>query len=108
MNNRCFKEFFRPRAHRCDSARETFSGPEELALVTSRGSSKLRIAWPPRTISGDTKLVLLVAFLVFSGGLATVISGLYSEPLNRRMRRALVPSTLGPTLPTVAEPFRAR
>jgi peptidoglycan/LPS O-acetylase OafA/YrhL len=56
----------------------------------------LRIAYPPRTVAGDTKLVLLVAFLLFSTGLATVISGLYSEPLNRRMRRILAPSVYSP------------
>jgi peptidoglycan/LPS O-acetylase OafA/YrhL len=68
----------------------------------------LRLIWPPRTITGDTKLVLLVAFLIFSASLAVAIAELYSEPLNRRLRRALAPITRSSSLPWFDEPFRTR
>jgi len=46
----------------------------------------MRTAFPPRAASGDAKLLLLVAFLVLSAGLATLISRFYAEPLNRHIR----------------------
>ena len=55
----------------------------------------LQTVFPPRAAWGDWRLLLLVAFLTISAGLAVVISRVYSEPLNRRLRmRWRVPISL--------------
>jgi len=51
----------------------------------------MRTAFPPRTVAGDTKLLLLVAFLALSAGVAALVSRFYAQPLNHRIR------LLGPT-----------
>ena len=51
----------------------------------------MRTAFPPRAVAGDVKMLLLVAFLALSAGLAALVSRFFAEPLNRRIR------LLGPT-----------
>lgn len=51
----------------------------------------MRTAIPPRAVAGDVKLLLLVAFLALSAGVAALVSRFYAEPLNHRIR------LLGPT-----------
>ncbi|WP_419729222.1 acyltransferase family protein [Lichenicola sp.] len=48
----------------------------------------LRTIWPPDDTQGDIRVLLLVAYLLLSIGLATVVGRYYSEPLNRRFRGA--------------------
>lgn len=55
----------------------------------------MRTAFPPRTASGDAKLLLLALFLVLSAGLATLVSRFYAEPLNHQIRLlGLLPSKI--------------
>ncbi|MCP3017752.1 acyltransferase family protein [Cupriavidus basilensis] len=53
----------------------------------------LRTVFPPRLVTGDEKLLLLVAFFAFSAVLSVVIAHWYAEPLNRIARRRLAPTT---------------
>lgn len=46
----------------------------------------MRTAIPPRAVAGDVKLLLLVAFLAVSAGVASLVSRFFAEPLNRRIR----------------------
>ncbi|GEN60873.1 acyltransferase family protein [Acetobacter nitrogenifigens] len=50
----------------------------------------MRSVWPPASVHGDEKLALLAFFMIAASGLAALISRWYSEPLNRRLRSALV------------------
>jgi peptidoglycan/LPS O-acetylase OafA/YrhL len=49
----------------------------------------LRTIFPPSSVAGDEKLILLVSFLLFSAALSASIARLYAEPLNRNIRRRL-------------------
>lgn len=49
----------------------------------------LRSVWPPKTVTGDTKLLLLAAFLVLSVALSAAVARCYAEPLNGWLRRRL-------------------
>ncbi len=46
----------------------------------------MRTLWPPRVVTGDFKLLLLVEFFVLSAALSAGIARLFAEPLNRRIR----------------------
>jgi peptidoglycan/LPS O-acetylase OafA/YrhL len=46
----------------------------------------LRTIWAPGDVAGDEKLVLMIAYLGLSGGVALVIGRFYSDPLNRHLR----------------------
>ena len=61
----------------------------ELYLFHLVALGLIRSAFPVEAVSGDEKLVLLVAFLASSAGLAAVIGRYYSEPLNRAIRSSL-------------------
>jgi peptidoglycan/LPS O-acetylase OafA/YrhL len=47
----------------------------------------LRTMFPPASVAGDEKLVLLAGFLLLSAALSVLIARFYSEPLNRNIRR---------------------
>jgi peptidoglycan/LPS O-acetylase OafA/YrhL len=51
----------------------------------------LRTVFPPPGVTGDAKLALLAGYLLLSAWLAVSIARLYAEPLNRIVRRWLVP-----------------
>ena len=52
----------------------------------------LRTIWPPEITQGDSRILLLAAYLLLSIGLATLIGRYYSEPLNRHFRTATAPA----------------
>jgi peptidoglycan/LPS O-acetylase OafA/YrhL len=54
----------------------------------------IRTIFQPHFIVGDEKLLLLAAFLVLSALLSAGVARLYAEPLNRIIRRHLVPSAV--------------
>lgn len=47
----------------------------------------MRSIWSSQTVTGNMSLLLLVAFLIVSAGMAAAIGRVYAEPLNRLMRR---------------------
>ncbi len=49
----------------------------------------IRTVFPTRQAAGDTKLVLLAAFLALSALLAAVVARTFSEPLNQTLRSSL-------------------
>ncbi len=63
----------------------------ELYLFHLLVLGMMRTTFSPRAVTGDVKLLLLVAFLALSAGLAALVSRFYAEPLNYRIR------LLGPT-----------
>ncbi len=49
----------------------------------------MRTVAPPRAMHGDTRLLLLAAYLAGSAALSSAVAHSYSEPLNRSIRRYL-------------------
>jgi peptidoglycan/LPS O-acetylase OafA/YrhL len=49
----------------------------------------IRSVFPPETVTGNEKLVLLGAYLLCSAPLAAIVGRAYSEPLNRVIRSSL-------------------
>jgi peptidoglycan/LPS O-acetylase OafA/YrhL len=62
----------------------------ELYLFHLIVLSMLRTIFPPSSVAGDDKLILLGGFLLLAAGLSGSIARLYSEPLNRGIRRHLL------------------
>ncbi|AOJ88554.1 acyltransferase [Burkholderia sp. MSMB0856] len=60
----------------------------ELYLFHLIALGALRTVWPPATMHGDGKLLLLVAYLVLSAGLSAAVARGYATPLERIIRRA--------------------
>jgi hypothetical protein len=56
------------------------------------------LAVPRATVSGDEKLVLLAAFMLFSFLLAAGIARYYAEPLNRALRQRFQRSRSAPSI----------
>jgi peptidoglycan/LPS O-acetylase OafA/YrhL len=69
----------------------------ELYLFHLTVLGGLQIVSPPVSSIGNKKLLLLLAYLILSIGLAAVIGRFYSEPLNRGLRNRL--GTRHETLP---------
>ena len=57
----------------------------------------LRTIWLPAAVTGQTRILLLPAYLILSVVTAVLVNRYYSEPLNRRLRAAT------PNLPRLAE-----